>query len=87
MAIKTPGSCGRALPCSFYKVVDTETGCILGPNQPGELLIKSPFLMNGYYNMDNSGCFDEEGFLKTGDVVYYDENKLVFIYSSMIKNH
>ena len=30
--------------------------------------------MNGYYNMDASSEFDKNGFFKTGDLLYYDEN-------------
>lgn len=72
-ALRRPGSCGHPLKESIYKVIDVESGEILGPNKPGELYIKTTYLMNGYYKMDSSSCFDDEGFLKTGDVVYYDE--------------
>lgn len=34
--------------------------------------------MNGYYNYDSSDRFDEDGYLKTGDVVYYDEEHSFF---------
>lgn len=63
----------------FGQVVDVETGRILGPNEPGELRIKSKFLMNGYHNLDASVAFDEDGFMKTGDIVYYDEEFCFFI--------
>lgn len=35
--------------------------------------------MTGYYKQDNSDQFDEDGWLKTGDVVYYDEDYCFFI--------
>lgn len=76
--INKPASCGRPLPCGLYKVVDVETGRILGPNQSGELYVKSPLNMNGYLNMHTNVGFDEEGYLKTGDIVYYDEKKYSF---------
>lgn len=35
--------------------------------------------MNGYYNLDSSDCFDSEGWLKTGDIVYYDEDYCFYV--------
>lgn len=36
-------------------------------------------VMNGYYGRDSSESFDEDGWLKTGDVVYYDEENFFYI--------
>lgn len=78
LLMKRPGSCGRPLYNHQYKIVDLKTGDVLGPNQKGELYIKSPYLMNGYYgDEDSSNCFDSEDFFKTGDIMYFDEDKLV----------
>lgn len=68
-----PDSIGRAIKGFTYKVTDLETGEALGPYKTGELRLKTKFQMNGYLNLDSSHCWDVEGFLKTGDVVYYDE--------------
>lgn len=35
--------------------------------------------MKGYYNLPSSVAFDEDGYLKTGDVVYYDEDFCFFV--------
>lgn len=35
--------------------------------------------MSGYYNLENSDQFEEEGWLKTGDMVFYDEDLCFFI--------
>lgn len=35
--------------------------------------------MNGYYKMDSSDAWDSDGFLKTGDIAYYDEDHFFFI--------
>lgn len=37
--------------------------------------------MKGYYNNLQStiDAFDEEGFLKTGDIGYYDEDNLFYV--------
>lgn len=68
-------SCGCGLEGISYKVVDIKTGKALGPYQKGELCIKSDFLLNGYYNLDSSDCWDANGWYKSGDVVYYDDDK------------
>lgn len=47
--------------------------------QEGELCIKSPALLNGYYKDRQSyeDCFID-GFFKTGDIVYFDKNKIFY---------
>jgi 4-coumarate--CoA ligase len=35
--------------------------------------------MNGYFNADSSESFDEDGWLKTGDIVYYDEDYCFYV--------
>lgn len=37
--------------------------------------------MNGYHNKpeESKSAWDENGFLRTGDVVYYDENYCFFV--------
>lgn len=72
MEIK-PACCGRPMLGMDYKIIDVESGKTLGPNAEGELRVKGKYLMNGYYNMDSVSAFDEDGFLITGDVLYYDE--------------
>ncbi|XP_018571957.1 4-coumarate--CoA ligase-like 5 [Anoplophora glabripennis] len=78
---KKPGSIG--VPYNgygnSYKVVDVITGEVLGPNKPGEFRVKSNTVMSGYYNVDSSDQFDEDGWLKTGDEVLYDEDFCFFI--------
>ena len=45
----------------FLQVVDINTGEALGVNQPGELLIKTQYQMNGYLGKDPKEIWDEEG--------------------------
>lgn len=61
------------------QVVDPETEEVLGPNKAGELRVKFDFMMAGYYKMDSSSVFDYEGYLRTGDVVRYDEDHCLYI--------
>lgn len=35
--------------------------------------------MKGYYKTDSPSAFDEEGFLKTGDVGYFDDRGCVYV--------
>nr|XP_022910027.1 4-coumarate--CoA ligase 1-like [Onthophagus taurus] len=67
-------SVGRPMKGITYKIVDINTGETLGPNKPGHLLVKTKFEMNGYFKTDSSHIYDENGWLKTGDVLYYDDD-------------
>lgn len=75
------GSSGILLPFVKAKVVDPETKEILGLNKPGELCFKGPYTMKGYIRdpVATQHTFDEEGYLHTGDIGYYDEEKHFFI--------
>ncbi|CAH1285914.1 unnamed protein product, partial [Diabrotica balteata] len=74
-----PTSVGLIIPGLKAKVVDLYTGKNCGPNEEGELRIKSEFLMSGYLNQDTSDSFDSEGWMKTGDIVTYDEDGCFYI--------
>ncbi|CAH0559251.1 unnamed protein product [Brassicogethes aeneus] len=76
---KRPDAVGLPGEGISYKVVHLETNEILGPNQKGEVLVKGPMVMNGYYKMDSKECFDPDGYYKTGDIGYYDPEKLLYI--------
>ncbi|XP_061725916.1 uncharacterized protein LOC133531620 [Cydia pomonella] len=55
------------------EVVDVETRAILGPNQRGEICVRSPRVMKGYLGVTSP--IDDEGFYLTGDLGYYDDQK------------
>ncbi|XP_050359872.1 luciferin 4-monooxygenase-like [Nymphalis io] len=59
-------------------VVDLKTREPLGPNQKGEICFKTPALMKGYIGVDYE-YLDDEGFFKTGDIGYYDEDKYFYV--------
>lgn len=76
--------CYCAVTISFFKshfpqIVDPESEQTLGVNERGELRVKTKCQMNGYYEMDSSTAWDEDGFLKTGDVAYFDEDFCFYI--------
>ncbi|CAH1119888.1 unnamed protein product [Phaedon cochleariae] len=74
-----PRSVGLVAPGLRCKVVDPDTEKLCGPNEHGELRIDTKLIMNGYYNKDSSEAFDSGGWLRTGDIVYYDEDKCLFV--------
>ncbi|KPJ10986.1 Luciferin 4-monooxygenase [Papilio machaon] len=74
-----PGGVGFIVKNTVIKVVDIHTREPLGPNQPGEICAKGVIVMKGYVGKSKEDDFDDEGFFKTGDIGYYDENKYFFI--------
>ncbi|GLV33980.1 uncharacterized protein CBL_11137 [Carabus blaptoides fortunei] len=76
-----PTSSGRPVPGICYKIVDPETEKVLGPNQRGELRVKSKCFMNGYQNKpeEYKNAWDSDGYLHTGDIAYYDEDYCFYI--------
>ncbi|XP_067011346.1 uncharacterized protein [Anabrus simplex] len=74
-------SVGQLMPLTEAKVVDKETGKLQGTRAEGELLVRGPQVMMGYLNNKEATreTVDEDGWLHTGDVVYYDEDEYFFI--------
>ena len=52
------------------RVVDT-AGAPVAPGEEGELLVRGPYTLNGYFRAerDNARCFDSDGFFRSGDLV------------------
>jgi long-chain acyl-CoA synthetase len=64
-----PGSVGRALPRTEI-CLKTLDGALAAPGQSGELCVKGPQVMLGYWQRpeENAQVFDSDGWLHTGDV-------------------
>ncbi|KAJ0247741.1 4-coumarate--CoA ligase-like 2 [Hirschfeldia incana] len=75
------GSSGLLSPNVEAKIVDPETGRLLGVDQTGELWLRSPTVMKGYYKNEEATAdtIDSEGWLKTGDLCYIDSEGFVFV--------
>lgn len=72
------GSIGVPLPNTDARIVDLATGTPLPPGQVGELVIKGPQVMQGYWRKSHMEIDTEtalnDGWLFTGDVAVMDEN-------------
>ena len=75
------GSVGIPVPETEIKVVDVETGQHeLGIGEEGELCIKGPQVMKGYWNRpDETDKTLRDGWLHTGDLARVDEDGFTFI--------
>ncbi|MFT0771227.1 AMP-binding protein [Psychrobacter aquimaris] len=69
---KFNGTIGIPVPSVDIIVVD-ENGERVGMHQSGEMCIKGPNVMSGYFNKDNSNDFTRDGYFRTGDIVSMDE--------------
>ncbi|HEX6506826.1 MAG TPA: alpha/beta fold hydrolase [Chloroflexota bacterium] len=69
------GSIGLPLPSTNARIVDLETGEPLPPGGVGELLIRGPQVMQGYWQMpEETAQALYDGWLRTNDVVQMDED-------------
>jgi long-chain acyl-CoA synthetase len=70
-----PGTIGLPLPDTDALIVDAETGTeVLPPGQVGELIIRGPQVMAGYWNdPDATAAALRDGWLFTGDLGTCDE--------------
>lgn len=60
-------------------VVDTETGNPLGPKQQGELVLRGPGLMRGYWGRLDDSVTGAEGWYGTGDECYFDDEGWLYL--------
>jgi long-chain acyl-CoA synthetase len=74
------GSIGIPFSDVEVKIVDLEDGHDLPPGELGEIVLKSPTLMMGYYNLpQGTAAAMREGWLFTGDIGYMDEDGYFYI--------
>lgn len=75
------GASGRLIPNTELKVKSLETDEDLPPNQPGELLFRTQGCLKGYYKDPEAtkAVFTEDGFVRTGDVGYIDDDGFVYV--------
>lgn len=76
------GSIGPALPDTEQKVVDlVDDSKEVELNEIGELMVRGPQVMKGYYNnsLATSETLTPDGWLHTGDIVRMDSNRYVYV--------
>jgi acyl-[acyl-carrier-protein]-phospholipid O-acyltransferase/long-chain-fatty-acid--[acyl-carrier-protein] ligase len=74
------GTVGRPIPGSIVRVVDQDSGAILGLDQPGLLQIKGPHIMVGYLNRpQQTEVVLQDGWYSTGDVAKLDPEGFITI--------
>jgi 4-coumarate--CoA ligase len=68
------GSVGRFLPNIDVKLLDDAGNDITGYDVSGELAIRGPTVTRGYVGRDRVLDFDDEGYFRTGDILYCDKD-------------
>jgi long-chain acyl-CoA synthetase len=79
---RKPGSCGVPYPGTEMKFVDvTDPEREVKPGERGEICVKGPNVMKGYWKQPKATAdsMTKDGFFRTGDVGYIDEDGYVFI--------
>ena len=71
------GSIGVPMPDTEVKIVDLDTGDEAAPGKEGELWVRGPQIMKGYWPEVGKGLVD--GWLPTGDVVRMDDDGYFYI--------
>jgi long-chain acyl-CoA synthetase len=73
-------SAGRPLPWVEVRVVDTDTTSDLGPHEVGEVWVRAPNVMAGYFNRpEETAAALVDGWLRTGDGGYLDDEGYLFL--------
>ena len=74
-------SCGPPVSDTFEKIVGLDTGQELPAGEVGELVVRGPQVMKGYWKrpQETSDCLSEDGWLLTGDIGRMDEDGYLYI--------
>jgi long-chain acyl-CoA synthetase len=74
------GSIGIPFPDVDVKIVGLDDGLELPPEQLGEIVLRSPTVMTGYYrNPEETRKALSDGWLSTGDIGYVDKDGYFYI--------
>jgi len=64
---------GPAVGSRELRICDPESGRALAAGQEGEIRVRGPTVMRGYYKQERAIAFDADGFFRTGDLGRVDE--------------
>jgi acyl-CoA synthetase (AMP-forming)/AMP-acid ligase II len=75
-AAAPPGTVGKLVPSSDARLVDVATGEDVGPGEEGEIWIRGPQRMKGYFGRqeETDTLIDADGWLHTGDIGTVDDD-------------
>ncbi len=75
-----PGSVGKPVPGCEMCIADDE-GRPLAPGQSGEVWLRGPMIMKGYYELpgETAAALTADGYFKTGDLGRIDEDGFLYI--------
>jgi fatty-acyl-CoA synthase len=73
---------GKPIPGTEVKVIDPDTGKQIGTGEVGEMMVKGPNVLKGYWqNPDETNKqLEKDGWLHTGDIVSVDEKGFITMY-------
>jgi long-chain acyl-CoA synthetase len=74
--VRKLGSIGLPLLNTELKLVNPETDEEVPLGEPGEICVRGPMIMKGYYNKpeETAKAIDKDGYMHTGDVAIMDED-------------
>ncbi|MBL7492159.1 acyl--CoA ligase [Frankia sp. AgB1.9] len=73
------GSFGPPAPGLEARLVDAD-GSACGVGAVGELWLRGPFLMEGYYGRERHEVFDADGWFRTGDLFAFDDEGFYYFH-------
>ncbi|HPJ94815.1 MAG TPA: long-chain fatty acid--CoA ligase [Deltaproteobacteria bacterium] len=81
LGMKKGGSIGVPFPDNDVRLVDVDEGKEdVKPGEPGEIIMKGPLIMQGYWNNPEETSNQlRDGWLHTGDIAQVDEDGYIFI--------
>ena len=74
-------SVGPPVPDTIEKIVSLDTSEELPTGEVGELMVKAPQVMKGYWKnpKETADCLTPDGWLRTGDIGRFDEDGYLFL--------
>ena len=74
------GSVGKLLSGAEVRITD-DNGNALPAGQPGDIHVRGPMVMKGYYNLPEvtADAMTRDGYFKTGDIGHFDADGFLYI--------